>query len=49
VSPELRAQIVGRFIGPDYGWMWPFRSMVEGWYDAVVRQLLQEPGTVRGA
>lgn len=38
--PELRAQIVGRFLGPDYGWMWPFRSVVEGWYDRVVRELL---------
>jgi len=39
-SPALRAQIVGRFMGPDYGWMWPFRSVVEGWYDRVVRELL---------
>ncbi|HVY28551.1 MAG TPA: hypothetical protein VHB79_18475 [Polyangiaceae bacterium] len=43
-SPELRAQIIGRFVGPDYGWMWPFRSVVEGWYDRVVRELLvQQP------
>lgn len=43
-SPELRAKIVGRFLGPDYGWMWPFRSVVEGWYDRVVRELLvQQP------
>ncbi len=49
VSPELREQIVRRFIGPDYGWMWPFRSVVEAWYDRVVNQLLQEPETARGA
>jgi hypothetical protein len=48
-SPELRAQIVRRFTGPDYGWMWPFRSVVEGWYDRVVAQLLTERGTLRGA
>jgi hypothetical protein len=42
-NPELRAQIVGRFVGPDYGWMWPFRSVVEGWYDRVVRELLVQP------
>jgi len=48
-DPRLADQIVARFTGPDYGWMWPFRSVVEGWYDRVVNQLLQEPGTVRGA
>jgi len=48
-SAELREQIVKRFIGPDYGWMWPFRSVVEGWYDRVVRQLLAEPGARRVA
>jgi hypothetical protein len=47
-SPALRAQIVGRFTGPDYGWMWPFRSMVEGWYDRVVAELLAEQGALRG-
>lgn len=49
LDPELREHIVRRFVGPDYGWMWPFRSVVERWYDGVVRQLLQEPATVRGA
>ncbi|HYP87032.1 MAG TPA: hypothetical protein VEQ59_02750 [Polyangiaceae bacterium] len=46
-SPELREHIVKRFVGPDYGWMWPFRSVVEGWYDRVVRQLLEEPAARR--
>ena len=48
-SAELRAQIVGRFIGPDYGWMWPFRSVVEGWYDRVVTELQTEPRALEGA
>jgi hypothetical protein len=48
-SRELRAQIVGRFTGPDYGWMWPFRSMVEGWYDRVVGELQAEPRALEGA
>jgi len=48
-SSDLREQIVRRFTGPDYGWMWPFRSVVEGWYDRVVSQILQEPGAARGA
>lgn len=39
LSPALREQIVRRFTGPDYGWMWPFRTVVERWYDDVVREL----------
>lgn len=46
---ELRAQIVARFTGPDYGWMWPFRSTVEGWYDRVVGELRTEPRALEGA
>jgi hypothetical protein len=46
---ELREQIVRRFIGPDYGWMWPFRSVVEGWYDRVLKELQDEPRTIEGA
>ncbi len=46
---ELRAQIVGRFTGPDYGWMWPFRSIVEGWYDRVVAELLTGQRSLEGA
>jgi hypothetical protein len=36
---ELRERIIGRFVGPDYGWMWPFRSTVEKWYDNLILQL----------
>jgi len=32
----LRPEIVRRFVSPDYGWMWPFRSTVERWFDAVI-------------
>lgn len=35
-SPALRAQIVRRFTGPDYGWMWPFERQVQRWYDAAL-------------
>lgn len=41
-SPELRHMILRRFTGGDYGWMWPFRSAVERWYDAVLRELEAE-------
>jgi hypothetical protein len=45
-SGELRARIVQRFTGPDYGWMWPFRSVVESWYDRVVAELQKEHGVL---
>jgi hypothetical protein len=35
-SPGLRAKIVKRFTGGDYGWMWPFPSVVGRWYDDAV-------------
>ena len=38
-SPELRAQIVARFTGGAYGWMWPFRRTVERWYDGVLAEI----------
>jgi hypothetical protein len=38
-SPELRRGIVRRFTGGDYGWMWPFRRQVEGWYDRALEEL----------
>jgi len=40
-SRELRAGIVGRFTGGAYGWMWPFRSQVERWYDRALAELSQ--------
>ncbi len=38
-SLALRERIVSRFTGPDYGWMWPFRSQVERWYDSALIEL----------
>jgi hypothetical protein len=31
---RLHDQIVKRFTGPDYGWMWPFPRAVRGWIAA---------------
>lgn len=42
-DPALRERIVGRFLGPDYGWMWPFRRSVEAWYDAALAELASDP------
>jgi len=49
-SAALRDRIVSRFTGPDYGWMWPFRSQVERWYDAALVDLglLEAPGLSGG-
>jgi hypothetical protein len=38
-DPGLRTHIVQRFVGPDYGWMWPFARQVERWYDAALVQI----------
>ncbi|MFO7180273.1 MAG: hypothetical protein DIU78_016350 [Pseudomonadota bacterium] len=38
-DPQLRARIVERFVGPAYGWMWPFRKRVERWYDEALADL----------
>lgn len=38
-AKKLRDPIVSRFTGPDYGWMWPFRRAVEGWFDEVIAEL----------
>lgn len=35
-SPALHAEIVRRFTGPDYGWMWPFERAVRGWINAAI-------------
>lgn len=42
-SRSLREHIVGRFMGPDYGWMWPFRRQVERWYDQAISDLETNP------
>ena len=34
--PEYRAHVIDQFMGPSYGWMWPFRRSLERWYDHVL-------------
>lgn len=46
-SPALKRQIVSRFTGPDYGWMWPFPGAVQGWIDRALDEIardLERPG-----
>jgi hypothetical protein len=35
----LREGIVARYVGPDYGWMWPFPGVVRGWFREVIEDL----------
>ena len=38
----LEDDIVRRYVGPDYGWMWPFPRAVRGWFREVVADLEAE-------
>jgi hypothetical protein len=38
-----RREIVSRFTSGAYGWMWPFRTQVGKWFDAVIAELEQQP------
>jgi hypothetical protein len=38
-SDEYREYVIDQFMGPSYGWMWPFRSSLERWYDQILASL----------
>lgn len=38
-KPAYRAHVIAQFVGPSYGWMWPFRRGLERWYDQVLASL----------
>jgi hypothetical protein len=38
----LEDEIVRRYTGPDYGWMWPFPSAVRRWFREVIADLEAE-------
>ncbi len=50
LDPDYRAMIVRQFTGPSYGWMWPFPSQVNAWYDEALKKAgalgASEAGTV---
>lgn len=35
-SAEYRQHVIAQFLGPSYGWMWPFRGAIERWYDQIL-------------
>lgn len=38
----LEDEIVRRYVGPDYGWMWPFPRAVRRWFDDAVADIEAE-------
>jgi hypothetical protein len=40
---SYREHIIEQFVGPSYGWMWPFRASLERWYDRVLASM-ERPG-----
>lgn len=38
-DPRLHAEIIRRFTGPDYLWMWPFPRTIQRWIDDTLRTL----------
>jgi hypothetical protein len=40
---HYRDHIIEQFVGPSYGWMWPFRRTLERWYDRVLATI-ETPG-----
>jgi hypothetical protein len=45
---QLRAEIVRRFVGGDYGWMWPFPRQVGTWIDEALAELEHSCATGHG-
>ncbi len=43
-AANLRAHIVRRFVGPDYGWMWPFPKTIHRWFDEALADVRAELG-----
>jgi hypothetical protein len=41
-AESLRPQIVKRFTGPEYGWMWPFKKSVNAWFDETMADVRAE-------
>jgi hypothetical protein len=42
----LEGEIVRRYVGPDYGWMWPFPSVVRGWFHEIIADLEAESSSL---
>jgi len=38
-AKALREHVVSQFVSGSYGWMWPFPSAMERWFDALIADL----------
>jgi hypothetical protein len=38
----LEGEILRRYVGPDYGWMWPFPRAIRSWFAEVIADLEAE-------
>jgi hypothetical protein len=38
----LREEIVARYVGPDYGWMWPFPGVIRRWFGEVLEEVSRD-------
>ena len=45
-AEALRSRIVGRFVGGDYGFMWPFPRTVHRWFDEAIARIAAAPGQI---
>lgn len=43
----LRDEIIRRFVGGDYGWMWPFPATIGRWMDEAIADLRTQEGSAR--
>ena len=41
-AEALRVRIKQRFVGPEYGWMWPFPKAFDRWFDEAMADLRAE-------
>lgn len=45
---RLEDELVRRFVGPDYGWMWPFPATIRRWFREALADVEAEPGAPPG-
>lgn len=46
-AEALRGHIKERFVGPDYGWMWPFPRAIDRWFDEAMADIRAEHAPTR--
>lgn len=44
-AKRLRGEILRRYVGGDYGWMWPFPKTVGRWFDDAIAEITSSSGS----